>query len=301
MMKTWYAATVIGILLASASTVSAADPASKSIIDTLAAQGWSLRQALSGPSKPATIGYESTQGEQFWSTNFALIYLDQHPLELAKDVFFTQFAVEGDLGGSSSQTRNDYLKFNGSVVNLHSFDTNTLNGVYSRLGPVYEATKDFSIQNAYGELEIVPVYQPLAIGVYRPIWAGVELQMLPSIIIDGGSNMRRDPTAFEEDTTVLRVIPYGALSLSFPTFAKSLGLHSTALSVTDKVTYLPLEQTKYNNFASADVDFGLTEYAHLVVSYSRGRQAPTYLDTPDFSIKFGLMFGKGNLIELGPE
>ncbi|MEA2885728.1 MAG: hypothetical protein QOD11_88 [Bradyrhizobium sp.] len=284
----------IALLCAGISTTAfAADE--KTIFDKWSAAGFTLKQSMTSLTKPASFSYEQTERESFFASQFALIYTSPTPKAIGNDIFFPQFAIEGDLGGTKDDKKNNFLRAYGSIVQLHSLNPATVNGFYQRFGPVYEGTKDFSIQNAYAEYEFVPVYQPLGVGVFKPLVRGIDYQLNPGFLLDTGANIRRTSTAFEQNDTLLRVIPYMNFALSFSDLSKVLGIHATILTVGEKVSYLPLEQIKFSNAISTALDFAFTEHAHLVFSYSRGREAPKFTDVPDLAVKFGLSFGKGVL------
>ncbi|MEA2991124.1 MAG: hypothetical protein QOD40_44 [Alphaproteobacteria bacterium] len=290
-----------GAILLYTGSVWAADTATRNVIDRLEDAGFSLRQKISGPVKPATFSYEKTAGESFVAAEFAFLYVKfDEALSAAsksRDLFFRQFAVEGNLGGAEETRKNSFLRFSGSLANYHYADTNSINGFYQRIGPVYEATKKFSLENAYGEYEFVPVYDAVGVGVYKALLPGVYYQLLPSFVFNYGRNVRHDIETFEKRTTILRAIPYQAFNLSFSDLSKSLGFSSIIFNVTNKTTYLPLETQRLHNYLETSLDFGLTKNVHLVASYSRGREAPTYIDTPDFAVKFGIQFGKGHFVD----
>src|SRR5712672_957123 len=75
--------------------------------------GFSLRQSLSGPTKPATFAYERTGGENFAEAKFALVY--QHGFFANNNLFIGQLAAEGDIGGATETRNNNFLRVNGSV------------------------------------------------------------------------------------------------------------------------------------------------------------------------------------------
>src|SRR5207247_1548726 len=134
------------------------------------------------------------------------------------------------------------------------------------------------------------------IGAYRTISPQVEYVLVPLFTLNAGENVERTVPTFEQNKTILRLITSLDLSINFPTLAKTFGLNTLTFGVSDKLTYLPLENKKLFNYVSTSFDFGLTKNAYVTVAYSQGRQAPTYINSPDFSVKLGLMFGKGNLL-----
>jgi hypothetical protein len=263
------------------------------IFDNLHDAGFSLRRTIDGPVKPATFGYSHEGGEDFLSTQFALLYHHGMYSDNANELL-VNVASEANLSGQYDDRVNNFYRINAFGQFLHAAygDSRQEGTLIARLGPVYESTKNGELQNLYGEMGLTGTYKALAMGAGRDIAPGVAFMWQPTLLLDLGGNLDRGVTTVEQSDTVARVIPSVGGTLSFYTLAKYMGLAELNLTSTFKESYAPKEanRTTYDYY-EVGFDVGITKNLSISTTYKNGREAPTYVAANSFEVMLGLKFG----------
>lgn len=189
-MNSWRAIAA-AFVVAFTSHVKAEENPSPTFFERLVDAGFSLRKNITGPVKPAEFGYYRENGEDFFKSEFALLY-SRGITQGSNWWLGAEMAAEGKLSSQASARTNNVLRINPALIHQYTPSLDPLKVLRTRLGTVYEASQDFKIQNAYGEIEFIPAYQPWAMGVDHHLFAGIYFRWEPILGVQAGTNLKRE-------------------------------------------------------------------------------------------------------------
>lgn len=280
------------LAVAVASQVNAEEAKPPTFFESLVNAGFSLRKTITGPVKPAEFGYYRENGDNFFKSEFALLY--SRTVTQGRDWWFgAEMAVEGRLSSQETARNNNVLRINPAFIHQYTPSQDPLTVLRTRFGAVYESSQDFKIQNAYGEFELIPAYQPLAIGVDHHLLAGIYFRWEPIFGLQAGANLKREAPTFEQSDTILRLVPQLHARFSTPEWAQFFRLKESTLTFSLKEYYLALENSskRNNSLFEASWELAFTPELSLTTSYKTGRAPPKFAQATEFGVMLGIKFG----------
>jgi hypothetical protein len=307
-------------------------PQSKSILDRLADQGFSLRQGVDGgdTTKGAAFSFDRESGHVGgFQSQFALTLVRpiNGPASFDRPALFLWSDVDGDLSTGTFK-KNTFLNVRPQIGGLLPLDAAPTQACFFdpqcagaaianfpaivfRTGPVFEATQDFKVQNLMFEINATPTWGNAALNSYKPINEVLSYRITPYLDLQAGTNLKGRSNTLELQRTRLRIIPHVALEFDdFGYFAHPLSFKNIMLTFDDQVTALPLEnesttsgvhgKSVYNMFTGS-LDMAVNDDISFGPSLSFGQAPPTFQRNTKFLLSLKIAFGRDPMLAALPE
>jgi hypothetical protein len=280
-------------------------PDDPTIFDILSDNGFTLRRSMTkvGEGESAKFSFLRTfrdgdheDKSSVFSADFALRWRSAD-ISTGKynviDSVEIDLSVEGHVSTKESDSEDAWIFRGGADVQFGPFWR--FQGAHTTLGLKYESDQDFDVGKIMGELRFTPTQRDWAMGLPRRILGPkdnpyVELLWRPIVGVDFGHTFDVGQSA-EVDSTILRFLLQGRVTLYFPPVAKALGLDEVSLFLDDKFHALPEEQGEDTyNFAVVGMEFLLGENVNVGLTYKNGEDAPNFKDIETFGVSIGVKF-----------
>jgi hypothetical protein len=297
------------------------------LFDRLAACHFYLRSTIYDDSQGASFafGHDGAQHTNGFKTQFAAGYRSAPLGMIGNDPApFLLLGVDGNLAtGSQSSKRSSYLNVRpelgwrltrSSGPDPAQDKITEIYGLFLRFGPMLEASQDFAIRNALGEVAATFTYDAAGgpvIGKYVPLGgSGIEYRFRPYAIVQAGSNLHGRLLSGELNTTRLRLIPQGILEFQLGQ-PEELGITSAVLQLVDTYTVEPLEgrtvlikhkavtSANTHNLFATSLQFGVAPGVTFGPTYATGSIAPTFKRDTTVTVTLKIGFGVAGA-EAGP-
>jgi hypothetical protein len=269
-----------------------------SLLERLAARGWTLQRAVAGKdaTEGASLGFVATAHEAtVFTADFALIYEPVLRRSCTRVCVSSQYSVEGKLSSDDATSENAW-RFRGRWV-VDRGSGAALRGVTLFAGAKLEANRDFTTKKAMVEAVLTPTDRRLAIGFLRPAvvedsLATFRFRWRPFLGIDAGGTLSGGSDDNEEDV-IARVVPRVRAELFLDGLSRVLALENIVVHADNTLHLLPLENRRQaRNLLVSGLDLQFNKFVGFGLEYTNGEAAPEFERTHTLTGAFTVRFGR---------
>ncbi len=252
---------------------------------------------------PATFGYASSQKDgsdrsSSFQAEFAFVW--ESPSVLPSG-FAPRASLEAQLNSSGDKKANDLVRARiGASKMLHGSSEGT--GIELTTNLKYETERKTGTKKGLIEVVATPIY-----GVLGTYWPGppkpsqatqsLNYRVLPSIqiapLLKFGAEIGKafdTGTSTETGDTLVRYKTIGRLDTEFNFLASALSLRNVTGYLEATYWRLPRETKKSHHLAKTGLSFGLSDEISIDLSYSVGRDSPSFKFARSGIVGLGIKF-----------